>query len=1124
MMKMPPFASPALFLWAIVCFPVVTVNVRAQSPRPIEFNRDVRPILSDACFHCHGPDKSKRKAGLHFDTEEGARADLDGHFAIVPGSLEQSAMIQRILTADKSKRMPPPSAAVGLTARQIDTLKRWVTEGAKWQKHWAFIPPVRPALPAVKDKAWPRNPIDHFVLARLEEEGLRPAPEADPVTLLRRLSFDLTGLPPTPEEVDDFVAAWAGAAAKRQAAVEKAADRLLASPRFGERMAQRWLDGARYADTNGYQTDGDRIMWRWRDWVIDAFNNNMPFDRFTKEQIAGDMFPGATLEQKIATGFNRNHRGNSEGGVIPEEFAVEYVVDRVDTTSTVWLGLTTGCARCHNHKYDPITQKEFYQLFAYFNNVPERGKAIKYGNSPPYIKTPTREQKKKLDELTALATLKEKTFRGLDGELKIAQDRWEKRFARNFVAADLVYLNVNKDGTLANINEELSTPQQVKTYLDARKTEIEQSAQGPDGKKREAKIVVVIRSHEAVRAARIVALIDACEKAGYEVGVLRVMKDQHFEWSYQRGLLTHLASGGDKLVDPVSVGAFGFFDKFTIAARIFPQGKQGGTIVSRMEDADRGEGYSVNLIDGRIHVHLVKRWLDDAIRVETEQSLAPDRAHHVLFSYDGSRLASGVKVFIDGRLAKLKVNLDDLNQSFGTKQPFRVGAGGGNESRFSGSINDIRIYDHVLAPQDVAGLANRDAIESIVATAPEKRSAAQATRLRSYFLDNLAPVHIRQAFEEMLRSKNELERFDESLPTTMVMQEMPTPRPTHILLRGEYDKKGAKVLPGVPGALPPLPKGSPNNRLGFANWLVARDNPLTARVTVNRFWQMLFGTGIVKTVEDFGAQGDWPSHPELLDWLAVEFMDGSPNWDVKRLLKTIVTSATYRQSSRVTPEARQRDPDNRLLGRGPRIRLSADMIRDQALFASGLLVEKIGGPSVKPYQPAGLAKELTGTEDYVQDHGPNLYRRSLYTFWKRTIAPATLLNFDAANRETCVVRETRTNTPLQALNLMNEITFVEAARVLAARVLQESGPDVDARLTHAFRLTAARVPRAEELKVLRTALEFHLANYRRSPAAAQKLVGTGEAPRYRSLDVSEHAAYTAVCNLILNLDEVITKE
>ncbi len=1019
---------------------VCAAGLQAQPAGTIEFNRDIRPILSDACFQCHGPDKSRRKADLHFDTEEGGRA------AVAPGHPEQSELIRRITATDPRKRMPPPAAGKALPPQQVRLLREWIAHGARWQKHWALLPPQRPGLPAVKDVPWPRNPIDHFVLARLEKEKLTPAAEADRTTLLRRVSLDLTGLPPTPEEVDAFLADTS------PVAYERAVDRLLAAPRYGERLAQRWLDAARYADTNGYQSDGDRIMWRWRDWVLEAFNSNMPFDRFTIEQIAGDMLPGATLEQKIATGFNRNHRGNAEGGIIPEEYAVEYVVDRVDTTATVWLGLTAGCAKCHDHKYDPLTQQEFYRLFAFFNNVPERGKAIKYGNSPPMLKSPTREQQRQLADLEARLLDAEERVRRLNGKLTQAQRHWER-------ALDL---------------------------------------QRP--------LDWIARTHGLV----VHLPLDALPAEG----VHGAPKD------CAGRLGQAIVLDGQSYLDAGDVARFGFFDKFSLGAWIKPADERGGTIVSRMVDTDRAAGYRLSLEGGKVHVQMAVRWLDDAIRVETVDRLAAAQWQHVFVTYDGTRLASGIKVYVDGRPMPLKVNLDDLNQSFLTEEPLRIGAGGGPEHRFRGAIDDVRVYNEVLPSADVAMLASAEAIPEIVALPAKQRSAGQAHKVRSYFLELHAPSEIRAAHDRLRTARKELEDFDAALPTTMVMQEMPAPRETHILLRGEYDKKGAKVTAGLPRALPALPAGVPNNRLGFASWLVARDNPLTARVTVNRFWQMLFGAGLVKTVEDFGAQGDWPSHPDLLDWLAVEFQDSG--WDVKRLLRTIVTSATYRQSSHANPQAG--DPENRLLSRGPRFRLPAEMIRDQALQVSGLLVEKVGGPSVRPYQPAGLIKELHGTEDYVQEHGPNLYRRGLYTFWKRTVAPPTLMTFDAANRETCVVRETRTNTPLQALNLMNDVTYVEAARALAQRALREGGTTADGRLTRAFRLATLRTPRPAELSVLRAGLLQHLADYRRDRPAAAKLTAIGEAPRPADVDVVELAAYTAVCNLILNLDEVITKE
>jgi hypothetical protein len=839
---------------------------------------------------------------------------------------------------------------------------------------------------------------------------------------------------------------------RRPGAYERVVDRLLASPRHGERMAVRWLDAARYADTSGYQSDGERFMWRWRDWVIDAYNANMPFDRFTVEQLAGDLLPGATLEQVIATGFNRNHRGNAEGGIIPEEYAVEYVADRVETTATVWLGLTLTCARCHDHKYDPFPQKEFYRLFAFFNNVPERGKAIKYGNSPPWALSPTRGQKEKLEEIDGRLESARARVRSLEPRLKEEQAAWERG---------------------ARLNLELSDPAE-------------------EG----------LQSRLAVRRSTRSRFIDG-------------------EPAYARGKVRDAIDlDGKRYLDAGNVGAFGFYDRFSLSAWVRPEGTHGGTILSRMADEPQGEGYALGLRDGRLQVNLVKRWLDDAVRVETEDVLPPGEWRHVLAVYDGSRVAEGVRVYLDGRPAKLRVLLDDLNQSFDTKQPFRVGAGNGPEGRFRGRINDVRIYTRALSAEDAAMLAVPEDVAAIYRLPAVKRTPAQAEKLRRLYLARYAPEEIRKAHKRVKELTEQRQKLLDSIPTTMVMREMPRPRDAHVLIRGQYDRPGEKVAPGVPAQLSPWPAGERPDRLGLARWLVDRQNPLSARVAVNRLWQMLFGAGLVKTVDDFGAQGEPPSHPDLLDWLAVDFMDSG--WDGKRLLRLLVTSATYRQSSRLTPQLRQRDPDNRLLARGPRLRLPAEMIRDQALAASGLLVERLGGPSVKPYQPAGLWRELADTE-YRRDIGEALYRRGLYVFWKRTVAPPGLVTFDAAGRETCTVRETRTNTPLQALNLLNDVTYVEAARVLAQRAMAEAKTP-EQRVERAFRMLLARPPRPAERGVLLAGLARHRAHYEKDRAAAAKLTAAGDAPRDPRLDVAELAAYAAVASVILNLDEAITKE
>ena len=1014
-------AAPTL----IVCLLAAgSANCHAQE---IEFTRDIRPIFSDRCYACHGPDQANRKTKLHFDTEAGAKQDLGGaHFAVVPGDPVRSTLLERLSATNAAVRMPlggPP-----LNENEISLIRRWIEQGAKWEKHWSLIPPKRPEFPSVGNKAWPKNGIDWFVLHRLEREGLNPSAEAGKEALIRRVSLDLTGVPPTSAEVDTFLAD------RSPNAYEKVVDRLLASPRYGERMAAPWLAAARYADTNGYQTDAERYMWRWRDWVIEAFNRNMPFNEFTIEQIAGDMLPNATLEQEIASGFNRNHRGNGEGGIIPEEYAVEYVVDRVETTSAVWLGLTVGCARCHNHKYDPITQKEFYQLFAYFNNIPEKGKANKYGNSVPMIKAPTREQQTQLAEIESRLSAAQRSFSALAADTARAQRSWEKSLDRS----KPILWSVDRGIT----------------------------AQFP----------------------------------------LDSDADSHFDGK-------RAAEQGDK-------GKFGFLDRFSIAAWIDPAAPTGG-IVTRTLDIPEGHGWGLYLKDGRLQLNLVQRWLDDALRVETENSLPLNQLQHVLVTYDGSRVADGVRVYVDGKPQKLKILLDELNQDFASKDPLRIGGGGGQDNRFTGVIRDVRLYDVALKPEEAAVVAVAPSIIGIAAIAPARRTPSQTNKINWYFLENQAPDPIRQTWRELVDLRKQKEEFEDSIPTVMVMQEMPTPRETHLLIRGAYDRPGENVLPGVPAALPALPQGAPNNRLGFAKWLVDPANPLPARVVMNRFWQMYFGTGLVKTVEDFGSQGEWPSHPELLDWLATEFIRAG--WDVKAMQKLIVTSSTYRQSSKTTPELLQRDPENRLLARGPRFRLPPEVLRDQALAVAGLLGEKVGGPSVKPYQPAGLWKEING-QDYPQGHGEDLYRRSLYTFWKRTAPPPTMMTFDAAGREVCVVRESRTNTPLQALDLMNDVTYLEAARVLAEHMLTEGGTTPAERIAFGFHRAMARGLSAAESRTLLDSFQYYRDAYQTDPEAARKLVSHGEYPRNEKLNVSELAAYTTVASLILNLDELLTKQ
>ncbi|HEY4312225.1 MAG TPA: DUF1553 domain-containing protein [Pirellulales bacterium] len=1046
---------------------------RKVSAGDVEFNRDVRPMLAAACWRCHGPDSAQRKADLRLDREDGAKGDRGQKSAIVPGDAAASEVMRRVTAADSDQRMPPPNAGEALTAQQVETLRRWIDGGAQWQPHWSFLAPVRPPIPAVKNAAWPRNEIDAFVLAHLESAQLSPATEADKITLLRRVTLDLTGLPPTPAEVDAFLAD------ESPTAYETVVDRLLNSPRYGERMAAPWLDAARFADTNGYQTDGERTMWRWRDWLIGALNRNIPFDQFTIEQLAGDLLPNPTLEQRIATGFNRNHRGNGEGGIIAEEYAVEYAVDRVETTGTVWLGLTIGCARCHDHKYDPVTQREFYQLFALFNQVPERGRAVKVGNSPPFLKTPTVEQQERLTTLEGELTAATQRVENLRPQLVAALEAWE---SSQPVLGESDW-SVTDDLTVHLTCE----PNNVGTAV------AQSSAESGDAVKPAVKTdqQYLLRSIDG----------DLTFRAG--------------------AIGSAVALSGHNYIDAGNVVDFGYLDKFTIACWVYRDGASDGVIWSRIKDEPDGAGYNLQLVEGRVQLNLVQRWLDDSLRVETTATLAPDRWTHVAVTYDATRLASGVKIYIDGAVQELRTITDLLYQTFGSKEPFRLG-GGGPAGRLRGAIDDVRVYRALLPAEQIELIATPDSPAKILATPADKRIARQVRKLQAYYVAQHAAVGLRAAFDQLSSLRREHEKFVDSIPTTMVMEDVQPRRDTFLLRRGRYDQPGEKVLPGIPAFLPAAAESRIENRLGLARWLVDPANPLTARVTVNHYWQLFFGTGLVRSVDDFGAQGELPSHPELLDWLATEFLRNG--WDVKRLQRTIVTSATYRQSSNVTAEQMRRDPENRLLGRGPRQRLSAEAIRDAALAASGLLVERIGGPSVKPYQPPRLWLELTGNVEYEQDHGADLYRRSIYTFVKRTVAPPTMVTFDSSPREACAVRNTRTNTPLQALVLMNDVTFVEAARVLAERVIIEAAPEPGERITRAFRLVLARPPTAAELETLLRNWSRQLAHFQQHPDEAEALVKTGEAARKTSDETTELAAYTAVVSLILNLDEAITKE
>jgi hypothetical protein len=1018
----------------------------------INFDREVRPILSDNCFTCHGPDAKNRMANLRLDVPDGG---------MVPAKV-----LARLTNPDASKRMPPAYSGHTLTARQIETVKQWISEGAKWQPHWAFVAPKRPDPPALRDASWVKNPVDNFILARLDKEGLKPSPQADKSTLLRRVTYDLTGLPPTIAELNSFLAD------KSPDAYEKRVDALLKSPRYGERMAMQWLDLARYADTHGYHIDSSREMWHWRDWVIDAYNRNMPYDEFTIEQLAGDLIPHATTEQKIASGFNRNHMINFEGGAIPEEYQVEYVVDRLEATSTAFMGLTMGCARCHDHKYDPIAQRDFYRFFAFFNNISEKGLDGRTGNAEPYLPLPSPEQKARQDELKAEIKAHEAALP--EDAVAKAQAEWEKTQigALHPEAREGLVEHFEFDGNLADSSGH---------YQYGRVTHGD-----------------LTYSNAAVD------------------------KGADFDGE------TNVEFGHASALDRKAPFALAFWMKVNQKLRdvVLMQGR----LQISLDD------FELSGIQQRVpRLYLT---LPDGAAVRTVHLLPwAENMNHIAVDYDGST----ARVFVNGSSVPIEI-VHQSAAAWDAQGPLLMEA-------FKGKLDDLRIYNRALTGDEIAYLQKQESLRAILAIAPDKRSKEQRAWIRDYYLTRAAPASDRTAWSELKSLREAEKKLTAEIPTTMVMSEIVAtadtapnatdtgsnkdasnkekPRETFILARGDYRNQTDKVTPGVPAILPPLPKDAPVNRLTLAKWLVDGSNPLTARVAVNRYWQMYFGTGIVKTAENFGSQGDPPSHPELLDWLATEFV--RTGWDVKAMQRLIVTSAAYRQASKATPELIEKDPENRLLARGPRFRLPAEMIRDGELYEAGLLKEHVGGRGVDPYQPKGIWEAIAfgdgfTSQTYNQGHGEDLYRRSMYTFWKRTAPPPEMITFDAPDREKCAARRTITNTPLQALALLNDVTYVEAARFLAQRMLNEGGKTTEKRLDYGFRLATGREPATRELAVLRDTVNTQLTDYKRHEDRAAALVANGESPADPKLNKSELAAWTTVASMILNLDETITKQ
>ncbi len=1037
-------------------FPALTLATACgvAAAAPLDFNRDVRPLLSDRCFACHGPDHEDRQAGLRLDDRAVAVAALEsGATAIVPGDVAASAVVARIMSTDPDLVMPPPHVGKPITPPEADVLRRWIAQGAEYRGHWAFARVERPAPPAVAAAAWPKTPVDRFILARLEQENLAPNPPAERSTLARRLALDLTGLPPTPADVDAFVADTS------PDAYERYVDRLLASPHYGERMAIEWLDAARYADSHGYQTDSSRSNWPWRDWLIDAYNRNLPFDRFTIEQLAGDMLENATDSQIVATGFNRNHRLNGEGGLIAEEWRVETVIDRVETTGQTWLGLTLGCSRCHDHKYDPLTQREFYALFALFNNVPETGTMVdnrRGGNTDPVHASPTPEQSRELARLEQVAGAAEAEARAAAANLDGLVAEWEQTLPKPTAAA--------------------ADHWQPFEPLELR------SAGGATFRRIEDGSWLVEGNLPPRDTYEFEAPLPAGRFGGLRLHVLPDAK---------------LAGGGG-----------------------FGRADNGNIVVTAVEVALKPAA------DGGLQPV-------DLVRAEADYEQRDWPAAAALGRTPGKGWA------LDGHLpARRQPRRLDLFPAAAVAVPeqarllVRI-----RQDAFDGhALGRFRLEFNAAEPPSGAAPGGMPAaVQAALAVDRQARTPQQRAEIANHFRTHVDNP-IRRAEVARDAARKAINQVRESLPSAMVMKEG-QPRDAFVLVRGEYDKRGDKVGPGLPAFLPALPEGVKPDRLALANWIVSRDNPLAARVWVNRQWERLFGAGLVRTSENLGSQAEYPSHPELLDWLAVEFMEGTSlpavngtaagPWDIKAFLKMLVTSAVYRQSATVTPEKLARDPANRLLARAPRIRLPGEIVRDVALGAAGLLVPTIGGPSVRPWMPDGVWDETSVYGDlrgYKPDTGEGRYRRSMYTVWKRTAGPPTMLLFDAPNRETCTVRRSRTNTPLQALALLNETTFVEAAQGLARRMLAEGSPEAATRIAHGFRLAIGRAPASDELAALVSGYEADLAAFAADGSAAEKFAAAGLVKRPAGVSAPEFAATALTASVILNLDEFVMRE
>lgn len=1031
---------------------------------PVDYNRDVRPILSDKCYHCHGPDADNQSSEFRVDSKEAATADLGGYSGVVSGAPDQSEFIKRITTEDEDDLMPPPDSNRSLTADEKETLRRWIAEGAEFDTHWSFKPPVKTVVPPSVD------PIDHFVRDRLKETGLKPSGRANKHQLIRRVTLALTGLPPTPEEVESFVSD------ESSTAFESVVDRLLASPAYGERMAEIWLDASRYADSAGYQNDFKRSQWPWRDWVIDAYNRNLPFDQFSIEQLAGDMLPDADEQTRLATAFNRNHRINNEGGIIPDEFLVEYVADRVETTSTVWLGLTVGCSRCHDHKYDPITMKDYYSLFSFFHNVPEKGKDGAIAPAPNmsvYTGTGTP------SEHSGLKATRDRLQKELRAYPKNHADEFvawlEQETKRVSGTPGLVQRSAQYhfDETTGRTLENLVAPKE-KAALKGRARQVRLGQAGRFGKG----LSISAEGFIQLGSPSEKQTIQANEKRGWSFFI------QPLDGAIGE-MITHVSK--QKTYDGyrISLIETGKGDKLGVAFRLM---------------ADKSKSIGIDVRTGPILKRRAKNF------------------SHLTVTYDGLLKAEGVKIYVDGLPVETHVISDSLEESFPITGAHLLGSDLGGAI-----IDELNVFHGELpSTEAIEALASMSAVSAIIAT--ENPTKTQTAFIKKNYFETKSPGHKKLA-ANLARTEKQLKAFESAnLTQVSIMEEMSEPRDTYLLLRGAYDQpdKSEILPPRTFSRLPAMEESFPRNRLGLAKWLFQKENPLTARVAVNRYWQMLFGVGLVMTPEDFGSQGAAPSHPRLLDWLAVEFRENE--WNVKDLIKQIVMSETYCQDSRVTQEMLEKDPNNELLARGSRRRLSAFAIRDQALAASGLLIDRIGGPPVMPYQPEGLWEEVSAKGfkyQVAKDEG--LYRRSLYTFWRRTVPPPSMMNFDSAGREVCSVNVKRTNTPLQAMNMLNDPQFVEAARSLGERLMKEED-SVESRIQLCSQIVLGRPASSREMKVFLKGFKDYLAEYENNAEAAQAIISIGHSTPDSNFAPEQLAAYTALASVFLNLDEAVTQE